>query len=185
MKKVAIVTPEALAPRSFLWDEVAERFKVRVNNVVENSLVQEEDGLYVFGDGSVQPSANNVGRVRLSNGKFDLPHFTISLISGDETANIEIRPKVSINRLSIQKVMYPEVLIDEYYQLGQGNTYRFLVDTTFRISHGYQDNIVVMDVFLIWGDPHDGFVDIIINAKTTDFPATGDGDVIVETPELV
>lgn len=179
MKKVAIVTPEALAPRSFLWDELNERFKVKINNVVENSLVQEEDGLYVFGDGSVQPSANNVGRVRLSNGKFDLPHFTIILIDGDETANILIKPKVDIDELSLHKVMYPEVLRGRDWELGQGRYYDFWVDTTFRIAYSYQDNIVAMDVFLIWGDPHDGFVDIVINAKTADFPS------IVEPPTEV
>lgn len=185
MKKVAIVTPEALAPRSFLWDEVVERFKVKINNVVENSLVQEEDGLYVFGDGSVQPSTNNVRRVRLSNGKFDLPHFTISLIDGDETANILIKPKVDIDELSFQKVMYPETQTRVRWELGQGNYYDFWVDTTFRIAYGYQDNIVVMDVFLIWDAPRDGFVDIIINAKTTDFPTPEGGRVIVEAPAQV
>ena len=172
MKKVAIVTPEALSPNSFHWGE-DDKFKVKINNAVENSLVQEGDGLYVFGDGSVQPSTNNVGRVRLSNGKFDLPHFTISLIDDDETANILIKPKVDIDELSLQKVMYPETQTEERWELGQDRYYNFWVDTTFRIAYSYQDNVVVMDVFLIWSDPHDGFADIIINAKTTDFPTHG------------
>ena len=183
MKKVAIVTPEALAPRSFLWDEVVERFKVRVNNVVENSLVQEEDGLYVFGDGSVQPSTNNVGRVRLKNGEFDLPHFIIRLTDGDETTNLTIVGKDNIDFLTIQKVMYPDVVMDSVGTLQTGNTYGLWVDTTLRISYICKDNLMVMDVFLVWDAPRDGFVDIVINAKTTDFPSIG--GVIIEPPTEV
>ena len=185
MKKVAIVTPEALSPRSFLWDELSERFKVKINNVVGNSLVQEEDGLYVFGDGNIQPSTNNVGRVRLKNNGFNLPHFNINILDGDETANIEIIPKVNIDVLLVENVIYPETSLSQRSQLNQNTTYRYWLDATFRIAYICQDNIVVMDVFLVWDDPRDGFVDIVINAKTTDFPLIDNGGTTVIIPEPV
>ena len=183
MKKVAIVTPEALAPRSFLWDEVAERFKVKINNVVENSLVQEGDGLCVLGDGSeVVETVNLLERYVFTNDVVELPHLTLE-ITNNYLEPLRLTSKVNIPTLTLQALINGEIWTTYRYTWGAGQPILIDVGTSCRIAYEYGGSVVVMDVFLalVEGPTH-GFVDILINARVEDFPPVEQGLIAPPPP---
>lgn len=174
MKKVAIVTPEALAPRSFLWDEVNERFKVRIDNLVENPITQEEDGLCVLGDGSevVEPT-NELGRYVFTNGVVELPHLRLEIVNNE----LVLTPKVNIPILTLQLLENGVLSTSHRYNVSAGQPSELGYITSCRIAYEYAGSVAVMDVFLvrIEGPTEYGFVDILINAKVEDFPPVEQG----------
>ena len=188
MKKVAIVTPEALAPRSFLWDELSERFKVKINNLGDNPITQQEDGLCILGDVdniTVGP-ANELGRYIFTNGVVELPHFRLEIPTESEVPLVFI-PKVGIAEANFQCQSDGEIYSTTVYQMVPGQRTSLELGTSCRIAYVYDEFVVVMDVFLarIEGATQFGFVDVLINAKTADFPSTQDGGSHLEPPSMV
>ena len=177
MKKVAIVTPEALAHRSFLWDELSERFKVKINNLGDNPITQQEDGLCILGDGSeVVETVNELGRYVLTNGVVELPHLRLEIVNNE----LVLTPKVNIPILTLQ-LLENGVLSTSYrYNVSAGQPSELGYVTSCRIAYEYAGSVAVMDVFLvrIEGPTEYGFVDILINAKVEDFPPVNEGFVI-------
>ena len=180
MKKVAIVTPEALAPRSFIWDDVGERFKAKINNLIDNSLTQEEDGLCVLGDGGeVVETVNVLGRRAFVNGVVDLPHLGLE-ITPDNQYPLVLIPKVNIPNLTLQILNDGSILTSYRSNMQSGQRNPLEVGTSCRITYKYAGSIVVVDVFLarVEGPTKYGFVDVLINAKAIDFPPTEMGVVV-------
>ena len=177
MKKVAIVTPEALSPNSFLWDEEAKRFKVRTNNLGENPITQQEDGLCVLGDGSevVEPT-NELGRYVFTNGVVELPHFRLEIVNNA----LVLTPKTNIPILTLQLLENGVLSTSHRYNVSAGQPSELGYITSCRIAYEYAGSVAVMDVFLvrIEGPTEYGFVDILINAKVEDFPPVNEGVVI-------
>ena len=185
MKKVAIVTPEALAPSSFLWDEVAKGFKVKLNNLGDNPITQQEDGLCILGDVdniTVGP-ANELGRYIFTNGVVELPHFRLE-IRADSVAPLVFIPKVGIEEADFQRLNNGEIYSTSIYQMEPGRIISLEIGTSCRIAYVYGEFVVVMDVFLarIEGETQFGFVDVLINARKADFPSTQDGSLHLESP---
>lgn len=180
MKKVAIVTPEALAPRSFFWDAVNERFKAKINNSIDNSLTQEEDGLCVLGGGSeVVETVNVLGRRAFVNGVVNLPHLRLE-ITPDNQYPLVLIPKVNIPNLTLQILNNGSIWTSYRPNMQSGQRNPLEVGKSCRITYEYAGSIVVVDVFLarVEGPPKYGFVDILINAKVGDFPPVNEGVVI-------
>lgn len=177
MKKVAIVTPEALAPSSFLWDEVAKRFKVKINNLGNTPVTQQEDGLCILGDVNnitVGP-ANELGRYIFTDGVVELPHFRLEIPTEGDPPLVFI-PKVAITEANFQCLndgVFSSAIV---YQMEPGQITPLELGTSCRIAYVYDEFVVVMDVFLarIEGVTQFGFVDVLINARTADFPSTQD-----------
>lgn len=188
MKKVAIVTPEALAPRSFLWDEAAERFKVKINNLGDNPVTQQEDGLCILGDVNnltVGP-ANELGRYIFTNGVVELPHFRLE-IPTESVVPLVFIPKVGITEANFQCLNDGGIYSTTVYQMEPGQITSLELGTSCRIAYVYDEFVVVMDVFLarIEGDTQFGFVDVLINARTVDFPSTQDDNFHPEPPLIL
>ena len=180
MKKVAIVTPEALAPRSFLWDELSERFKVKINNLGDNPITQQEDGLCILGDGSeVVETVNVLGRRAFVSGVVDLPHLRLE-ITPDNQYPLVLIPKVNIPNLTLQILNDGSIRTSYHQNMQSGQRNPLEVGTSCRIAYEYAGSVVVMDVFLarVEGPTKYGFVDILINAKVEDFPPVNEGVVI-------
>ena len=179
MKKVAIVTPEALAPRSFIWDDVSERFKAKINNLIDNSILQEEDGLCILGDGSeAVETVNQLGRYVFTNDVVELPHLTLE-ITNNYPEPLRLTSKVNIPTLTLQALTGGEIRTTNHYTWGAGQPILIDVGTSCRIAYEYGGSVVVMDVFLALVEgPIHGFVDVLINAKAIDFPPTKMGVVV-------
>lgn len=185
MKKVAIVTPEALATRSFIWDEMFERFKVRVSESSSNTLTKEEDGLYVFGETTAVPSPNTVSRHLFSHLSVNLPHFDL-ILTNDLSSNGPLRlvVKKGIDELSTQAIDNNKTSDSKYYRLVAGDELLLKTRNSIRIAYLHNGKVVVMDVFMppIPGSessPDEGFVDVLINAKVSDFPKFPDDGTLV------
>lgn len=188
MKKVAIVTPEALAPRSFLWDELSERFKVKINNLGDNPITQQEDGLCILGDVdniTVSPT-NELGRYIFTNGVVELPHLRLE-IRADSAPPLVFIPKVGIEEADFQRLNNGEIYSTSIYRMEPGRIISLEIGTSCRIAYVYGEFVVVMDVFLarIEGETQFGFVDVLINARKADFPSTQDGIFHPEPPPPV
>ena len=178
MKKVAIVTPEALAPRSFIWDDVSERFKAKINNLIDNSILQEEDGLCILGDGSeAVETVNQLGRYVFTNDVVELPHLTLEITNNYPEPQWSLTSKVNIPTLTLQALTDGEIRTTNHYTWGAGQPILIDVGTSCRIAYEYAGSIVVVDVFLARVGGY-GFVDILINAKVEDFPPVNEGVVI-------
>ena len=175
MKKVAIVTPEALAPRSFIWDGTAERFKVIINNLGDNPVTQQEDGLCILGnvDNITVGPTNEIGRYIFTNGVVELPHFRLE-IPTESVVPLVFIPKVGITEANFQCLNDGGIYSTIVYQMEPGQRISLELWTSCRIAYVYDGFVVVMDVFLarIEGDTQFGFVDVLINARTADFPST-------------
>ena len=193
MKKVAIVTPEALAPRSFIWDDVPEVFKVRVSESPSNTLTKETDGLYVFGDGTVPVSPNVMSRHVFTDMVVNLPHFDLFLTNNSSgSAPLRLVTSTSIAELSIQGIVNNGTTGSRFYELSSGSMRLLDTENSIRIAYLSNDRIVVMDVFMFpnldsESTPSEGFVDILINTKVSDFPqfmSGGIGTIIPSEPEL-
>lgn len=186
MKKVAIVTPEALSPNSFLWGE-DERFKVKINDLVENPISQEEDGLYIFGDGNevVVESTNELGRYIFTDGVVELPHLSLEITSSNISPLLVI-PKVNIPEAVFHRLNDGEISTTYMYRMESGQRIPLEMETSCRIAYRYSEYIVVMDVFLarVEGPIQFGFVDVLIQAKTADFPSTRDDIFHPEPPQI-
>ncbi len=188
MKKVAIVTPEALSPRSFLWDELSERFKVKINNLGDNPVTQQEDGLCILGDVNnltVGP-ANELGRYIFTNGVVELPHLRLE-IRADSVAPLVFIPKVGITEANFQCLNDGGIYSTTVYQMEPGQITSLKLGTSCRIAYVYGEFVVVMDVFLarIKGETQFGFVDVLINARKADFPSTQDDNFNPEPPLIL
>lgn len=186
MKKVAIVTPEALSPNSFLWGE-DDRFKVKINNLGENPITQQEDGLCILGDVdsvTVSPT-NELGRYIFTNGVVELPHLRLE-IQTDSAVPLVFIPKVGIAEANFQRLNNGEIYETSIYRMEPGRIISLEIGTSCRIAYVYDELVVVMDVFLarIEGDTQFGFVDVLINARTADFPSTQDGIFHPEPPVI-
>ena len=171
MKKVAIVTPEALAPRSFLWDDVAERLKVKLNNLMANTISREEDGLYILGtEGPVTEKVNELGRVLFSDNAVNLPHLKLEL-STDDLEPLKIVPKAPIDEMHVA-YFNDGISTQSRWDVGPGQVFPINVINSCRISYVYNETIMVADVFLARNGSfsEDAFVDVVLNVKKADFP---------------
>ena len=180
MKKVAIVTADSLDSRSFIWDEVTNHFKAKINSLSINKVTQETDGLCVIGEGdTVVESFNNPFRRRFIDNVVDLPHFKMYLGSGEDS------------KLRIDFKNFVGVI--DYFQVAANNSdgfrsYMYNVEANssrivdlgmnVRISYVYDSRIVVMEVLKAYDYGRDsegfdqdseGFVDVLINANVNDF----------------
>lgn len=186
MKKVAIVTPEALSPNSFLWGD-DNRFKVKINNLVENPITQEEDGLYILGDGEevVVEAANELGRYIFTDGAVELSHLSLE-ITPDNIEPLVLIPKVGIPEATFQRLNNGEIYTTHRYRMEPGQRISLEIGTSCRIAYLYAEFVVVMDVFLarVEGPTQFGFVDVLIHARTADFPTTQDGMFHPEPPPI-
>lgn len=188
MKKVAIVTPEALAPRSFLWDEEAKRFKVRTNNLEDNSITQHEDGLHILGEEGVVISGvdNDLGRYFFTKSGLELPHMSMA-VTDSTSRPLFITPKVSMSEMVFQLSRGEEgVVRSAVYNAEPGRGISMEFYSSCRVSYIHSGTIVVMDIFvpLVEGNFQFGFVDVLINAKTADFPTNGGGVGVIPTDEV-
>ena len=187
MKRVAILTPEALNPRSFIWDDVSERFKVKINNLGDSPITQQEDGLCILGDVdniTVGP-ANELGRYIFTNGVVELPHFRLE-IPTEGVVPLVFIPKVDITEANFQCLNDGGMYSTTVYQMEPGQITSLELGTSCRIAYVYDEFVVVMDVFSahIEGGTQFGFVDVLINARTADFPSTQD-DIFHPEPPLI
>ena len=173
MKKVAIVTADSLDSRSFIWDEVTNHFKAKINSLSINKVTQETDGLCVIGEGdTVVESLNSPFRRRFIDNVVDLPHFKMYLGSGEDS-NLRI-------------VFKNFVGVIDYFQVAANNSDGFIsympnveansshtvdLGTNVRISYAYNSRIMVMEVFKAYDSEqgNEGFVDVLINANVNDF----------------
>ena len=171
MKKVAIVTPEALAPRSFLWDDVTERLKVKLNNLTANTISREEDGLHILGiESPVTEKVNELGRVLFTNNVVNLPHLRLEL-SMDDLEPLKIVPKAPIDEMHVA-YLNDGISTQSWWSVNLGQVYPISVINSCRISYIYNETIMVADVFLARNGSfsEDAFVDVVLNAKKVDFP---------------
>lgn len=171
MKKVAIVTPEALAPHSFLWDEVAERFKVKLNNLMSSAISREEDGLYILGEeNEVSERVNKLGRVLFSDNVVNLPHLKLEL-STDDLEPLKIVSEDLIDEMHVA-YLNDGISTQSWWGVGPGQVFQISVINSCRISYVYNETIMVADVFLARNGSfsEDAFVDVVLNVKKVDFP---------------
>lgn len=171
MKKVAIVTPEALKPRSFIWDEVAERFKVKINNLMSSAISREEDGLCILGkENEVSEKVNKLGRILFSNNVAELPHLKLEL-SRDEQQPLKIVPKAPIDEIHVA-YLNDGISTRSWWEVYPGQVLQISVINSCRISYIYSETIMVADVFLAQNGSfsEDAFVDVVLNVKKVDFP---------------
>lgn len=173
MKRVAIVTADSLDSRSFIWDEVTNYFKAKINSLSDNKVTQEADGLCVIGEGdAVVESFNNPFRRRFIDNAVDLPHFKMYL-GGGEDLNLYIDFKDFTGVIDyFQIVANNSDGLNNYMQNVEANSsYTVELGMNVRISYVYGDHIMVMEVFKAhdYGQDTEGFVDVLIDANVNDF----------------
>lgn len=172
MKRVAIVTPELLEPRSFFWDEFANSFKVRINNLIGEAVTQEEDGICVVSEGAVgEKPLNNASRILFVDYTAELPHLVLGVSQTETGLMLNIFFKEDIPELTLNDNL--SEISQQWRENGAGTSRSIEIGNGSRLAYHYQDRIYVMDIYFTRsaGDPADAFVDVLINAKATDFPA--------------
>lgn len=188
MKKVAIVTPEALKPRSFVWDTVAEAFKVKISNVLENTVEEREDGLYIPKDESdVSESSNVMARRVAVDGVINLLHFDLRLDSVDRKLRVDLK-NIDGDIQFVTIINMANELSARWSTGSNNHTLAIYPEeaNSFRCAYEYNGRIYVIDIFVMTDDGSFdnltyAFADVIINAKKSDFPLLS---LIGDTPVL-
>ncbi len=177
MKKVAIVTPEAMKPRSFVWDTVAEAFKVKISNVLGNTIEEREDGLYIPKDENAVVESGNVMARRVAvDGVIKLLHFDLRLDSVDGKLRVDL--KNIDNYIQFVTIINMNNEVSARWSSGSNNNTLAIYPedaNSFRCAYEYNNRIYVIDIFVMTNDGSFdnlkyAFADVVINAKKSDFP---------------
>lgn len=179
MKKVPILTTDAVESRSITWDEAQEQFVIKISEEPGNSVTQKINGLCVLGDPDGSTPANSPMRVRVKNNKIELPHFRLDLEDNDGIA-VSLFTNEDIN--NFRNMVITKGVVPTYIPSLESNPFYIGRGDAFRIAYEYytssdeRTRVMVMDVFLSnsdrlpsSGDSIDGFVDVLINADSFDF----------------
>lgn len=177
MKKVAIVTPEALKPRSFIWDQVAEAFRVKISNVLGNTVEEREDGLYIPKDeGATVESSNVMARRVAVDGVINLLHFDLRLDSVDRKLRVDLK-NIDGDIQFVTIINMANELSARWSTGSNNHTLAIYPEeaNSFRCAYEYNGRIYVIDIFVMTNDGSFdnltyAFADVVINAKKSDFP---------------
>ena len=179
MKKVPILTTDAVESRSITWNEAQEQFVIKISEEPGNSVTQKIDGLCVLGDPNGSTPANSPMRIRVKNNKIELPHFRLDL---EDNAGLTASLFTNEDINNFWNMVITKEAVPTYVSKLESNPFYIGYGKAFRIAYEYytisdeRTRVMVMDVFLIptdrppsSGDHIDGFVDVLINANSFDF----------------